>query len=155
MSDIVLDDGTHESWVTVDAPVLNIKGSDLILEQSAYRTSKGGKFRRALVHDSNDGLTINFGRDYPGGVTVTDANVNLRAFSTLIDVTLPKDAAVGDLRLIDTVSLTPGPGGGFHVRPGPSTVTLWLCVDRVNQGGGNFVAKWAPIQLGSPVDGTE
>ena len=27
-------------------------------------------FRRALVHDESDGLTINFNNDYPGGVTV-------------------------------------------------------------------------------------
>jgi hypothetical protein len=26
--------------------------------------------RRALVHDQNDGLTINFADDYPGGITL-------------------------------------------------------------------------------------
>ena len=26
--------------------------------------------RRALVHDTTDGLTVNFNRDYPGGVTI-------------------------------------------------------------------------------------
>jgi len=32
---------------------------------------KGNKpFRRALVHDQSDGLTINFGGDYEGGVRI-------------------------------------------------------------------------------------
>lgn len=34
------------------------------------RRKVGGPHRRALVHDQNDGLTINFNNDYGGGVTL-------------------------------------------------------------------------------------
>jgi hypothetical protein len=34
------------------------------------KTSIRKTLRRALVHDTTDGLTINFNKDYPGGVTI-------------------------------------------------------------------------------------
>jgi hypothetical protein len=40
-----------------------------MLDAPGRRSTTGGH-RRALVHDSGDGLTINFNRDYPGGVSV-------------------------------------------------------------------------------------
>lgn len=61
--------------------------TDLILD-SEERRSEGHKsdkeLRRALVHDTNDGLTINYGGDYPqgvkieGSVSVTNINVSNR-----------------------------------------------------------------------------
>ena len=56
--------------VTVACKRMDVRGSDLILDSPARRKPNGAKFRRALVHDESDGLTINFNRDYPGGVTV-------------------------------------------------------------------------------------
>jgi hypothetical protein len=41
----------------------------LHLDHAARRSSSAGT-RRALVHDTQDGLTVNFGQDYPGGVTI-------------------------------------------------------------------------------------
>jgi len=69
-TDIKLDqsDGTH---LVLEAQVVKIEGADLMLD-SAQRRTGGGTFRRALVHDTNDGLTINFNKDYPGGVTISD-----------------------------------------------------------------------------------
>ena len=65
MSDIRLDDGEQ---VTVLCNNLNVTGHDLLLDSAARRKPNGPRFRRALVHDLNDSLTINFGGDYPGGL---------------------------------------------------------------------------------------
>lgn len=67
MSDIVLDDSEQ---VTVFCTNLNVQGHDLLLDSPARRKPNGPPFRRALVHDQNDGLTVNFNSDYPGGVTL-------------------------------------------------------------------------------------
>jgi hypothetical protein len=71
MSDLRLDevDGT---WVVVDANVLKVTATDFLLDSPLrHRTDRPG-LRRAMVHDQQDGLTINFHRDYPGGVTIND-----------------------------------------------------------------------------------
>jgi hypothetical protein len=69
-TDVILDqvDGTY---LELDARVILAHGSDFMLD-SQNRRKGGGPFRRAMVHDQNDGLTINFARDYPGGVTLID-----------------------------------------------------------------------------------
>jgi len=61
--------------VTVACKRMDVRGSDLILDSAARRKPGGPKFRRALVHDETDGLAINFGNDYPGGVTMGDVRV--------------------------------------------------------------------------------
>ena len=48
---------------------LTVQGWDLRLDAPDRRKNQT-PFRRALVHDSNDGLTLNWGTDYPGGVTI-------------------------------------------------------------------------------------
>ena len=70
MSDIVFDSSEQ---VTVLCTNLNVQGHDLLLDSFQRRRVNGPTFRRALVHDQNDGLTMNFGGDYPGGVTVNGA----------------------------------------------------------------------------------
>jgi hypothetical protein len=67
MSDIVFD---ASEQVTVLCTNLNVQGHDLLLDSVQRRRVNGPRFRRALVDDQNDGLTMNFGSDYPGGVTV-------------------------------------------------------------------------------------
>jgi len=47
--------------------VLNVE--DVVVDSPHRRSSSSG-LRRALVHDFNDGLTINWASDYPGGVTI-------------------------------------------------------------------------------------
>lgn len=66
MSDVILD---SDEQVTVLCSNLNVQGHDFILDSAERRKPGGPRFRRALVHDQNDGLTINFAGDYPGGVT--------------------------------------------------------------------------------------
>lgn len=48
---------------------LYVRHHDLHLDHAARRSASGG-YRRALVHDFQDGLTLNWARDYPGGVTI-------------------------------------------------------------------------------------
>lgn len=67
MSDVILD---GDSQVTVLCDNLNVQGHDLLLDASARRRPGSPRFRRALVHDEGDGLTVNFAGDYPGGVTL-------------------------------------------------------------------------------------
>jgi hypothetical protein len=67
-TDVILDD-EDGNWLTLSAAVIHGTASDFILASPARRSSPSG-FRRALVHDFEDGLTINFNSDYPGGVTI-------------------------------------------------------------------------------------
>lgn len=48
---------------------LHFVATDLLLDHPGRR-QKAEEMRRALVHDFQDGLTINWDRDYPGGVTI-------------------------------------------------------------------------------------
>lgn len=65
MSDIKLS----SNQVTVEAFTLKSDGADVIIDYSPRRRSTSG-LRRALVHNYDDGLTINWADDYPGGVTI-------------------------------------------------------------------------------------
>jgi len=71
-TDIVLDE-RDGNWLQLDAAAIHARASDFMLDQPARRRAGSRKpFRRALVHDEGDGLTINFGNDYPGGVTINN-----------------------------------------------------------------------------------
>jgi len=67
-TDVKLDqsDGT---FLELHGRVVKSVSSDFMLD-SAERRKGSGPFRRALVHDQNDGLTINFAGDYLGGTTL-------------------------------------------------------------------------------------
>lgn len=71
MTDVLMDAGDG-SFVVVDARVLKTTAADLILDSPARHRPNTRGLRRALVHDQQDGLTINYNRDYPGGVTIND-----------------------------------------------------------------------------------
>ncbi|TXH01603.1 MAG: hypothetical protein E6P95_01495 [Candidatus Moraniibacteriota bacterium] len=75
MTDVRLDDvdGTH---LVFDARVVMATASDLMLD-SPDRRRGGGPYRRALVHDEGDRLTINYAGDYPGGVKVQSSDLML------------------------------------------------------------------------------
>lgn len=73
-TDIKLDQGDG-NWLVAEGNVLKTTAADFVLDSPARRRGGGGQHRRALVHDFQDGLTINFAGDYPGGVTVTGSMV--------------------------------------------------------------------------------
>lgn len=69
-SDIKLDQGDG-NWVLVEGTVLKTTAADLMIDSPLRRLPGGSPHRRALVHNAQDGLTVNFNGDYRGGVTVT------------------------------------------------------------------------------------
>ncbi|MTB88302.1 hypothetical protein H9L21_01765 [Aeromicrobium senzhongii] len=56
-------------FIHLEGLVVRATANDLMLDASARRTT-GTPFRRALVHDFDDGLTLNWDHDYPGGVSI-------------------------------------------------------------------------------------
>lgn len=90
MSDIILSGPGEPDVVTVAASNLRVLGHDLALDSQRRRLPGGPKHRRALVHDENDGLTINFSADYPGGVTVNgQLEVTGKLVVKAVEVALP------------------------------------------------------------------
>lgn len=65
MSDIKFDGET----VLIEGTFLRSQTTDLMLDAPSRRKVAGGN-RRALVHDFDDGLTVNWANDYPAGVTI-------------------------------------------------------------------------------------
>ena len=102
---MILDqvDGT---FLVLDARVVQAHGSDFMLD-SPTRRSGGGPFRRAMVHDQRDGLTINFAGDYPGGVTLVDVSaLQVRGditFGEMPGITIDGTPKMVPLSLVDTI----------------------------------------------------
>lgn len=69
-TDIKLDQNDG-NWVIAEGNVLKTTAFDFMLDSPGRRHGGASPYRRALVHDFQDGLTINYAGDYPGGVTVT------------------------------------------------------------------------------------
>jgi len=69
-TDIKLDQ-QGGNWLVAESQVLKSTASDLMLDAPARRRGGPSPHRRALVHDFNDGLTLNYAGDYPAGVTIT------------------------------------------------------------------------------------
>jgi hypothetical protein len=141
-SDIELGQGAREEWTTVTGAVLKAAVSDLMIDSPGRRSDSGGH-RRAMVHDYEDGLTVNWANDYPGGVRINQVSLNLKYVVQGADAELPKSATPGDLLMI------------FH-KPAdevmlPST-SIWLCVPHDVNLSGNAV--WQQISLAEPVEGT-
>lgn len=56
-------------YVQIEGDVLRVTCFDVVLDNAGRRSSNAGQ-RRALVHDFQDGLTLNWASDYPGGITL-------------------------------------------------------------------------------------
>ncbi|MGW0885844.1 hypothetical protein [Streptomyces sp. NPDC002671] len=137
----------QQETVFIEGSILSASASDFMLDAPARRSSAGGSHRRALVHDTADGLTINFNGDYPGGVSIVNAKINLSHES---GPNLPKHASTGDIRLIKHRG---GHEGGIITL---DSISLWLCTGftRPLAVGEESVATWQQIQLGDEVKGT-
>lgn len=77
----------EENRVTISALWLYVDSWDIHLSHPDRRRDgvEGEGFRRALVHNHNDGLSINYAGDYPGGVSI-DGSVT---FSGLVEIEGP------------------------------------------------------------------
>lgn len=72
-TDVRLDEGDG-TVLALAARVVKAEATDFVLDAADRRRGPG--LRRALVHDQNDGLTINFNGDYPGGVTINGPSID-------------------------------------------------------------------------------
>ncbi|MBQ1052264.1 hypothetical protein KBX50_27895 [Micromonospora sp. C51] len=150
-TDIRLDDGNNADWISIEAAVVNARAADLILDSAARRGAGGGPFRRALVHNSEDGLTVNFNGDYPGGVRINGARLNLRVIEQSGPTPkLPRTGQVGDLVLVRNTGSQRINGA---VVAEWDRCSLWLCVPSGRVVTATGTAYWQEIQMGEPVAG--
>lgn len=135
-------------WLTLNAFILHGIAADFMLDHPQRRGAGARGYRRALVHDRGDRLTINYANDYPGGVRINSASINLRHLTN--PAGLPSVAAAGDLLLVQRTSTA-------AVAMGQQYWTLYLCVG-VSHGlgslGGAPPALWREIPLGDTVVGS-
>lgn len=79
-ADLVLDGNIAK----IEGDFIRTTGMDFCLDSPARRAATGGQ-RRALVHDFDDGLTINWNSDYPGGITLKGFQVNVESADLRLD----------------------------------------------------------------------
>jgi len=101
-TDVILDQDNGTS-VVVQANALKVTAADFVLDFPQRRHSAGG-LRRALVHDFNDGLTVNFASDYPGGVTINGRTININGPSGA-RISLDATGAIGLTNTADQVTI--------------------------------------------------
>jgi len=99
-TDVKLDE-VDGSFLVLEGRVVKAAASDFMLD-SPERRKGGSPHRRALVHDQNDGLTINFNGDYPGGVTL----VGVKTLQVRGDITFGMPGITAEI---------PPPGSGSSV----------------------------------------
>lgn len=145
-SDIKLEDDGDAEWVVIEGTVLKCTAADLMMDSPARRRAGGGPRRRALVHDHRDGLTINYNGDYPGGVNILGARMNLMVVDQDGgDPVLPKEGQIGDLLLlVNTLR--------FQGQIVSTRLSLWVCAPSGGVQSPN--AFWQEIKLGDPIMGT-
>lgn len=100
-TDVRLDEGDG-TFLILASRVVKAEASDFMLDSSDRRTSQG--YRRALVHDKTDGLTINYLGDYPGGVAINGSNINLNGPAGA-RVTIDQAGTLGATANADQVTL--------------------------------------------------
>lgn len=79
-ADLRLDGNT----TTAEGDIFKTTANDLMIDAPARRSRPGG-LRRALVHDFNDGLTLNWDSDYPGGVTIKGFRLTCNQADVVLD----------------------------------------------------------------------
>jgi hypothetical protein len=101
-TDMILDQ-ENGSFLHLVAPVVKAIGSDFMLD-SPDRRKNATPFRRALVHDQSDGLTVNFSGDYPGGVAINGSVINLNGPGGL-RIGMDERGAIGASVGVDQVTI--------------------------------------------------
>ncbi len=79
-ADVRLDGNT----ATIEGDVVKTTAFDVVIDAPSRRHASGGN-RRALVHDFNDGLTLNWAGDYPNGVTVEGFRLTCHQADIVVD----------------------------------------------------------------------
>ena len=146
-TDIRLDQGDG-TWLLLDGRVVEVAGSDLMLDAAERRGPGGGNHRRALVHDTGDGLTLNYNGDYPGGVTVSGRlvvteDVAVGPVGTLVGTITALSATLQELeqRYAQLVALV-----------GAVTVPAWRTRIEVEEGDDMGLVSPSAAELGLVVE---
>jgi hypothetical protein len=138
-TDVRLDEGNGNTLV-LDAPVVKAISTDFLLDSPARRSNLQNPNRRALVHDFQDGLTINFGGDYPGGVTLTGKVVvtgDLIVAGVALSAAIEKlQSALISVNSADTrLNALEQTVASLVTLAGASVIPQWQNKDEVENGG--------------------
>ena len=151
-TDIKLDQQGGD-WLIVEGRVLKTTASDFILDSPGRRRGGPSPFRRALVHNDQDGLTINFGGDYPGGVTVTGNLVvtgDLNVAGTALKATITSlQSAIASLQgTTDRVATLEKSVASIIQILGAVVIPPWRTKTEVEQGDDMGMSTQSAEQLG-------
>ena len=104
------------SDIILEGSQVKVNANDIVLDFPARRKDKNGQ-RRAFVHDFEDGLTINWAGDYPGGVKIQghvllDHTVYVKNTATFEKAIAAPDLFIGELKTTGSLPVrVPGTGG--------------------------------------------
>jgi hypothetical protein len=155
-TDIKLDQ-QGGNWLILEGSVVKATAADLMLDSPARRRPGGGPHRRALVHDFQDGLTINFNGDYPGGVTVTGNLVvtgELKVAGLALSATLASlQSGLGSIEMtksrLETLETSVA---SFVALIDAVVIPPWRTKTEVEQGDDMGVSTQSAEQLGLTVE---
>lgn len=146
---------TANDEVVVEAFTLKTDGADIALSY-APRKLNNTPFRRALVHDFQDGLTLNWANDYPGGITlngnvkvneVSGTRLLMRHTDLMIDNSARRTSNTGERRALVhdfTDGLTVNWAGDY---PGGVTIRGAVrCPQTLSVGGQDVMALITQLQ---------
>lgn len=133
--------------VVVEGDALVSRTPDFMLDEASRRRRRDGN-RRALVHDFEDGVTVNWDHDYPGGVTINGSRL-LNGYKNLVTIVSRVVKIVGRQFLLDDpamrVNETPSRRALVHGRGDKLIIN-----ERGDYPGG--VEIWGPVLFRSPSD---
>lgn len=127
MSDLKLTDSgviAEGSYFAIHAASFELKDSDRF---NARRSR--GHMRRALVHETDDSLVINYGNDYPMGVTI-EGPTKMNGDVLFSQKTTVKDLLITDLPFTNYLSPNPRPNRGpfddpvIRIPPGRRSISF-------------------------------
>lgn len=128
-TDVRLDQ-VDGSFLELEARVVKAIASDFMLDEPSRRRG-GGSHRRAMVHNQNDGLTLNFNGDYPGGVTVI-GDLTVTGELSLDDL----QSALADIQSAEVrLTLLEQTVSSLVTLAGASVIPRWKNKSEVEQGG--------------------
>lgn len=155
-TDVKLDQQGGD-WLILEGSVVKATASDLMLDAPGRRRGGASPHRRALVHDFQDGLTLNFAGDYPGGVTVTGnlaVTGDLKLAGTALSATIASlQSALASIQIaiggtgsrIDTLEATVA---SLVELVGAAVIPSWRTKTEVEEGDDMGISTPSAEQLG-------
>jgi hypothetical protein len=159
-TDIKLDQ-QGGNWVVVESQTLKTTATDLIIDAPARRGGQPGPFRRALVHDNQDALTINYAGDYRGGVTVNSSlsvtgDISVAGHKVGATLSTLKDAvaglSVGAGGIADRLATLERTVEGLVKLVGAAVIPNWRTQTEVEEGDDMGIVSPSAESLGLVVE---